>query len=533
MLQLTRPLIHWLVGLLSVVLTVVAVVWKQQATSTGTPAPSTATEVDSVRLTPAVHSLCGSCHAVPKPDCFPKAAWYREVQRGYDFYFASGRTDLELPPQAAVTEYFRSQAPDTLAFYSDNTGVLDQSSFRPSPLRAGGSSEGGGGPSIAHVRWSSSSLVAPSSAGGSGSLLSCDMGSGMLSEYQFEAGTFRQVGAVALKNPSHVEATDLDQDGRRDFVVADLGSFLPEDHDRGQVTWITRSDTGKFGEPTELASGLGRVADAQAGDFDNDGVLDLVVAEFGWLTTGRILLLKGTGLESGIPRFKVQVIDTRHGAIHIQPADLNGDGHLDFVALLSQEHETVEAFMNDAAGSFKPHRIFEAGDPAFGSSGLQLVDFDLDGDKDVLLTNGDMYDSFELKPYHGIRWLENTGSGVHWNQHQLAIMPGVHRALAADVNGDGLLDVVACSLVPPRVMAQHPDLELDSLIWLEQVSPKQFVRHVLERNSCHHATLDVADFDNDGRPDLAVGNTSEATNEIAAPITIWWNETAERARRKN
>ena len=90
--------------------------------------------------------------------------------------------------------------------------------------------------------------------------------------------------------------------------------------------------------------------------------------------------------------------------------------------------------------------IYAAPHPNWGSSGIELVDLDKDGDLDVLLTHGDTFDDGIVKPYHGIQWLENTG-GYPFVEHTLAQMPGVHRAQAADLDGDGDLDIVAAALL--------------------------------------------------------------------------------------
>jgi len=255
-----------------------------------------------------------------------------------------------------------------------------------------------------------------------------------------------------------------------------------------------------------LAGGLPRVADAQAVDVDGDGDLDLIVAAFGWRTSGGIYLLENRTKDYQSPVFVNREIDPRSGAIHVPVVDLNRDGHPDFVALLAQHHEAVVAFLNDGQGNFRAETIDQAPHPAWGSSGLELVDLDGDGDVDVLVTNGDMLDDFQVKPYHGIRWLENRGS-FPFVPHAIANLPGAHRARAVDLDGDGDLDVVASGFVdfsaestPLSAVSSYP-----SLVWLERTSPGTFVRHTLERGG-RHVTLDVGDYDRDGRMDIVVGN---------------------------
>jgi hypothetical protein len=181
---------------------------------------------------------------------------------------------------------------------------------------------------------------------------------------------------------------------------------------------------------------------------------------------------------------------------------LNRDGRLDLIALFAQEHETVVAFLNQGDLRFDPRVIYAAPHPGWGSTGIQIVDLDKDGDPDVLMTNGDTFDDQILKPYHGIQWLENKGT-FPFSDHMVATMPAAHRAQAVDLDGDGDLDVVACALVSSRDVETR---SLPALVWLEQTRPGVFDRHVLAGGPPTHATLDVSDFDNDGDVDIVVGN---------------------------
>jgi hypothetical protein len=137
----------------------------------------------------------------------------------------------------------------------------------------------------------------------------------------------------------------FDKNGITDLFVADLGRFLPSDHSDGAVVLLR--GTGALKYETLAIDGWPRVADVEAGDFNGDGTLDLLVAAFGWRTTGNIAVLENRTIDYRHPSFVKRVIDPRPGAIHAIPADLNGDGRLDIVAVISQQFETVMAYIND------------------------------------------------------------------------------------------------------------------------------------------------------------------------------------------
>ncbi len=354
-------------------------------------------------------------------------------------------------------------------------------------------------------------------------VIAADMNNGLVlrgSPARAEAG----LSVIAkVPNPCHSEAVDLDKDGILDLVVANLGSPTPTDNTRGSVVWLRGGADGSF-EPRTLAGGMPRVADVEAADFDGDGDQDLVVAAFGWRAVGATLLLENRTKDWSAPSFVAREIDGRPGAIHVPVVDLDKDGRPDFVGLISQHYETVVAFLNQGGGSFAPKMIHEAPHPGWGSSGLQLTDLDRDGDVDALVTNGDMFDEFLLKPYHGISWLENRG-GHPFTEHVLAPLNGVHRAEAVDLDGDGDLDVVASTLIPGLSRyTQRFGRSLPSLVWLEQVARGQFRKHTLERGG-YHASLDVGDIDGDGDMDVVTGSFQADAQSTSTFVEVWENLT--------
>ena len=130
-----------------------------------------------------------------------------------------------------------------------------------------------------------------------------------------------------------------------------------------------------------------------------------------------------------------------------------------------------------------------------------------------------------VKPYHGIQWLENRGA-FPFVEHTLAEMPGVSRAQAVDLDGDGDLDIVACALLASG--ADIDESTLPALGWLEQTRPGVFERHTLEKGGPRHASFDVGDVDHDGDVDIAVGTFMLVPGSPPSTnwVEIWENQRA-------
>ncbi len=486
------------------------------ARAEGSPQPAAASMAseDEARV------VCGTtCHLFPAPDILPRYAWRDEIARMALIRDnkpeprgprgVAGRMMVLPPDMERVLRYYLAKSPETLPVPSTwppaSTAGFVKRGLTPSSSPPD--------PAVANVR-----LL---DVGGDArlELLVADMRYGMVLQgrpYDPSAG----LDVLAqLNNPAHVTLTDFDGDGIKDFFVADLGEFLPADHQRGAVVWLRGTKGGKY--ETLALDGWPRVADVQLADFNGDGTLDVAVAAFGWRKVGNLTVLENHTTDYTKPSFVARVVDPRPGAIHAVPVDIDKNGKVDLVAVIAQQFETVVAYLNTGATetAFEPKVLYTAPHPNWGSSGIEVVDLDGDGDLDVLLTHGDTFDDQIVKPYHGIQWLENRGA-FPFVEHTLADLPGVSRAQAGDLDGDGDLDVVAAAF-----MAGGTDVdesELGALVWLEQVRPGVFERRTLVKGAPRYATLDLGDFDGDGDLDIVVGNFLIQAKP-SAWVEIWEN----------
>lgn len=494
--------------------------------SASTPSVAVRATAFAGTLEAEIEAFCGACHPTPRPESFTKAEWPKEVKRGFIFYEESERKGLTPPDVEQTIEYFRSRAPTEI----DVPAQVEESSPAVRFTRADSTRSLFAPPAVSCLKWVT--LV-----GGESRLVVSDMQSGaiQLADPRHLDASPRTIAMLA--HPAMVSAVDADGDGSIELVAAELGSLFSGDHHRGAVYHLipprgemSVAAGGQLWDQRLLASGLGRVADVTPMDVDGDGRREVIVAEFGHVRTGSISLLRLPGegsretsaTASGADSARLQVLDERAGTISTPIADFNGDGRADFVALVSQEHESVDLFTNLGEGQFERRELYRLPDPSYGSSGIQVVDLDGDGDVDVLFSNGDTFGSHHLKSFHAIHWLENGGAG-EFKHRVITKMIGVQRVATADLDGDGDQDIVGVGFLPQNLV-DRPGLDkYDSVLWLEQTLPGVFTRHSIERGRFIHAALEVADFDGDGDFDIAVGNFVLTRDDREPWFSIFWN----------
>jgi VCBS repeat protein len=347
-------------------------------------------------------------------------------------------------------------------------------------------------------------------------ILVCDMQADRIGWIrQSPAGMYTEqwVGPT-IKAPARVQAFDIDLDGDLDLLVAVMGQLRPTNDKIGSIAILENDGKQNF-TPHVIAERIARVTDVRGGDMDGDGDMDLVIGQFGY-HEGETRWMENLGNW----KFSSHILQSLSGPIHTIPMDIDKDGDLDVVSLVSQEWEEIYLFENNGSGQFKSHLIWGSTNEDFGSSGMHLADLDKDGDVDVLFTNGDAFDYIppRPRPWHGVQWLENIGN-FKFAYHRIGNLEGASAACAGDVDNDGDLDVVAVSAWN---LWDKP--ESQSLIWFENDGKMRFSRHDLTNTPTHLITLETADMDGDGRIDFVTGGMHvypPYTRE--SRVTLWRN----------
>ncbi len=301
-----------------------------------------------------------------------------------------------------------------------------------------------------------------------------------------------------------------DDKGINQGVFSCIGQLQPVDFPNGKVMQVDLDAKGKV-TPSLVASDLARPVQTISGDFNKDGLMDWVICGEGFKSGGVYLLTQNKDHS-----FSQSNIANRSGAVQAVAGDFNNDGWQDVMVLFGSGDEGLWLFTNNHKGGFTSKNLLRF-PPVYGSSSFQLADLNHDGKLDLIYTCGyNFFDSRILKPYHGLYIFTNQGD---WKFKQTYFYPinGCTKAIAADFDGDGDLDIATIALFAD--MKGNP---AESFIYFEQDKPLSFKPHAIPVSKYGHwMSMDAGDINNDGKPDIVLGNYAKGFMFQQGLVPFW------------
>src|SRR5579862_2640789 len=322
-------------------------------------------------------------------------------------------------------------------------------------------------------------------------------------------GTFLQGATyLAARGTSAIAGGDFDHDGKLDLAVASNNcQFVP--CPAGKISILLGNGDGTFQNPVTMDTGQ-EPNFITAADLNGDGKIDLITANncvtncSGNMKNALSVLL-GNGDGTFQAHMDIQLHNLQY-AYWVAVGDLNDDGIPDLatadycVSGCNPLNGTMSILFGNGNGTFRPGGDYTR---QGGASAIAIADLNGDGELDIAASSyGD-----DVAIYLG------DGSGAFGTPATYPAGGSPWSITAGDFNGDGKIDLAT---------SNFGDLGLysGSVSVLLGKGDGTFVGHTDYPTGTAPQAILAADFNGDGKLDLATANFNDATFSVLLQTSV-------------
>ncbi|MDF7777209.1 VCBS repeat-containing protein [Sphingomonas sp. AOB5] len=289
---------------------------------------------------------------------------------------------------------------------------------------------------------------------------------------------------------------DMNRDGKQDLIA--LGQR--EDH----LVWYENP----YWTPHIIRTpeALPQMVNMHAADLDGDGIPEIAVTYLFHmnpsLSVGKIAILSSTGSDPDAP-WTLREIDRVPSPHRVLFADIDGSGKKALVVAPILNPKSQPVTSNDPDHLNVPLFVYRAPDwkrelvtqanvgPVHG---LTVIDWDGDGREDIL-TSG-----------QSGTWMHGLGKDGKWTRTLLTL------GNPAPWPDNGSSDVAVGMLGGRRFFATIEPFHGNLVVVYTQDAQGRFLRNVIDNRLQRGHTIALADFDNDGVPEIVAGASGGASS---------------------
>ncbi|MFZ4582150.1 MAG: FG-GAP-like repeat-containing protein, partial [Paludibacter sp.] len=282
-------------------------------------------------------------------------------------------------------------------------------------------------------------------------------------------------------NPYHLAVGDFDGDGKLDLAVTNFNastiSVLRNTSSSGSISFAAKVDLATAANPISLT----------VGDFDADGKPDIAIVNFSPALVSIFRNLSSSGSISFDTKIDLTAVTTPY---HITSGDVDGDGLTDLV-YANSSGSVISTYRNTnttrGVMSFAAKADFATNAQ---SRRVAIGDLDNDGKPDIVVSGS------------SATVMRNTStSGAISLAAKSDVTSGASplKVAVTDMNGDGKLDIVTVSETGSYASVLLNTCSSGTISFNTNVD-------YTVGNTGRAAA--VADIDGDGKPDIAVANSS-------------------------